>query len=93
MRAILRFESESPGLVEAYRQANHDQRRRAALAMCLFAVEQTGLQSGQVDAALAPLRRDVPGSSDMQQKLDRLAAELELTAISGARSLGLTKIN
>jgi len=35
------------------------------------------LQSGEVDDALALLRRDVPGSSDMQQKLDRLAAELD----------------
>ena len=77
MRTISRFESISPSLVEAYRQANHDQRRRAALAMCLFAVEQAGLQSGEVDDALALLRRDVPGSSDMQQKLDRLAAELD----------------
>jgi len=77
MRTISRFETESPSLVEAYRQASHDQRRRAVLAMCLFAVEQAGLQSGEVDDALALLRRDVPGSSDMQQKLDRLAAELD----------------
>jgi hypothetical protein len=77
MRTISRFETESPSLVEAYRQAKHDQRRRAVLAMCLFAVEQAGLQSGEVDDALALLRRDVPGSSDMQQKLDRLAAELD----------------
>jgi hypothetical protein len=77
MRTVSRFETESPSLVEAYRQANHDQRRRAVLAMCLFAVEQAGLQSGEVDDALALLRRDVLGSSDMQQKLDRLAAELD----------------
>lgn len=77
MRTISRLETESPSLVEAYRQANHDQRRRAVLAMCHFAVEQAGLQSGEVDDALALLRRDVPGSSDMQQKLDRLAAELD----------------
>src|SRR5580698_7922589 len=77
MRTISRFETESPSLMEAYRQADHDQRRRAALAMCLFAIEQAGLQSREVDDALALLRRDVPGSSDMQQKLDRLAAELD----------------
>jgi hypothetical protein len=45
--------------------------------MCLFALEQVGLQSREVDDALALLRRDVPGSSDMQQKLDRFAAELD----------------
>lgn len=77
MRTISRFETESPSLVEAYRQANHNQRRRAALAMCLFALEQSGLQGGEVDDALAVLRRGVPESGDMQQKLDQLAAELD----------------
>jgi hypothetical protein len=77
MGTISRFETTSPSLVDAYRQASHDQRRRAALAMCLFALEQVGLQSREVDDALALLRRDVPGSSDMQQKLDRFAAELD----------------
>jgi hypothetical protein len=77
MRTISRFETESPSLMEAYRQADHDQRRRAALAMCLFAIEQAGLQSREVDDALALLRHDVPGSSDMRQKLDRLTEELD----------------
>ena len=77
MRTLSRFATLSSGWAEAYRQAPRGQRRRAALAMCLFAVEQAGLQSGKVDAALALLRREVPSSSDMQQTLDRLAAELD----------------
>jgi hypothetical protein len=67
----------SPSLAEAYRQANDDRRRHAALAMCVFAVEQSGLQSGEVDDALALLRRDVPGPGDMQEKLRRLAEHLD----------------
>lgn len=77
MRTISRLKSLSPSLAASYRQASHNQRRRAALTMCLFAIEQAGLQSDEVDDALGLLRRDVPGSSDMQQKLDRLAAELD----------------
>ncbi len=77
MPTISRFESLSPSLAEAYRQANRDQRRRAALAMCLFALEQSALHCGEVDAALALLRREAPGSNDVQQRLDRLAAELD----------------
>lgn len=77
MPTISRFETESPTLVEAYRQATHDQRQRAALAMCLCALEQSGLQSGEVDDALAVLRRGVLESGNMKQKLDRLAAELD----------------
>ena len=77
MRTVSRLESLSPSLAEAYRQANHDRRRRAALAMCLFAVEQVGLRSGEVDDAIALLRRQVPGSRDMQEKLLRLATQLD----------------
>jgi hypothetical protein len=77
MGTISRFESLSPTLAEAYRQANDDQRRRAALAICLFALDQAELQGDEVNAALSLLRRGAPGSSDMQQKLERLAAELD----------------
>lgn len=77
MRTISRLESLSPSLAEAYRQANDDRQRRAALAMCLFAVEQADLRSGELDAALAQLRREVPRSRDMQEKLLRLAAQLD----------------
>jgi hypothetical protein len=77
MRTILRLESLSPSLAEAYRQANDDRRRRATLAMCLFAVEQAALRTDEVDAALALLRRDVPASGDLQEKLLRLAAQLD----------------
>jgi hypothetical protein len=77
MRTILRLESLSPSLAEAYRQANDDRQRRTTLAMCLFAVEQAGLRSEEVDAALALLRRDVPASGDLQEKLLRLAAQLD----------------
>ena len=77
MQTISCLEALSPSLAEAYRQANDNQRRRAALAMCVLAVEQAGLQSGEAEAALAILRRGVPEPSDMQQKLDRLAAEFD----------------
>jgi len=77
MGTISRFEALSASLAAAYRQASDDQRRRAALAMCLLAVEQAELQSGEVDGALALLRRDIAGSRDVQQKLDRLAEQLD----------------
>jgi hypothetical protein len=77
MRTISRFETTSPSLVDAYRQASRNQRRRAALGMCLFALEQAGLRCREIDDALALLRRDVSGSSDMRQKLDRLTEELD----------------
>jgi hypothetical protein len=77
MRTVSRLESLSPSWAEAYRQANDGRRRRAALAMCLFAVEQAGLRNDEVDAALALLHREAPGSGDMQEKLLRLAAQLD----------------
>jgi hypothetical protein len=77
MGTISRFEAASASLAEAYRKASDDQRRRAVLAICLFAVEQAGLQSREVDEALALLRRDVPASGDLQEKLLRLAAQLD----------------
>jgi hypothetical protein len=77
MRTIPRLVSISASLAESYRQANDDQRRRAALAVCLFAVEQAGLQGSEVDDALALLRRDVPRPNDLQEKLRRLAEQLD----------------
>ena len=74
MRTISCLEVLSPSLAASYWQANDNQRRRTTLAMCILAVEQAGLQSGEADAALAVLRRDVPAPSGMRQKLDRLAA-------------------
>jgi hypothetical protein len=77
MQTLSRLETLSPSLAEAYRQANDDRRRRAALTMCLFAVEQAALRTEEVDAALALLRRGVPAPRDMQEKLLRLAAQLD----------------
>lgn len=77
MRTVSPLEYLSPSLAEAYRQAVDDRRRRAALAMCVLAVEQSGLQSGEVDAALALLRRDAPATGDIQEKLRRLAEQLD----------------
>lgn len=77
MQTFSCLETLSPSLAEAYRQANDDRRRRAALAMCLFAVEQAALRTDEVDAALAFLRRGVPAPRDMQEKLPRLAAHLD----------------
>ena len=77
MRTISCLESLSPSLAASYKQANYNQRRCTALAMCLFAVGRAGLQGDEVNAALILLRNDVPGSSDMQKKLGRLAEQLD----------------
>lgn len=74
MRTLSCLEALSPRLAASYWQANYNQRRRAALAMCALAVEQAGLPSDEADDALRVLRRDVPEAGDMQQKLERLAA-------------------
>jgi hypothetical protein len=77
MAILLRLDSISPNLAGAYREANDDQRRRAALATCSAAVAQVGLQGSEVDAALAVLRHERTSRSDIRQKLDHLAAQLD----------------
>jgi hypothetical protein len=77
MGTLLRLDSISPNLAGAYREANDDQRRRAAFATCSAAVAQAGLQGREVDAALAVLRHEGTEQSDIREKLDRLAAQLD----------------
>src|SRR5579872_748462 len=77
MRTISRLEAVSASLAASYRHANDKQRRHAALAMCLLAVEKTGLHSGEIQAALVLLRREVSGPNDLQEKLHRLAEQLD----------------
>jgi len=72
-----RLDSVSPSLAGAYREASDDQRQRAALAACIVAVAQAGLQGGEVEAALAVLRHERSGRSDVRDKLNRLAAQLD----------------
>jgi hypothetical protein len=77
MGTPLRLDSISQNLAGAYREANDDQRRRAALATCSAAIAQAELQRDEVDAALAVLRHEGTEQADMRQKLDRLAAQLD----------------
>jgi len=77
MGTLLRLESISPNLAGTYREANDDQRRRAALVLCSTAVAQVGLQGSEVDAAFAVLRHERREQSDIHQMLDRLAAQLD----------------
>jgi hypothetical protein len=64
-------------LTKAFRDASDDQQRRAALAACLVAVAQTGLRGSEVDAALASLRDERNEQTNLQHKLEVLAAQLD----------------
>ena len=77
MRTLLRLDSVSPNLADAYREASHEQRRRGVVAACSAAVARAGLRGDEIDAALAVLRRERNERSDIRQKLDRLAVQLD----------------
>jgi hypothetical protein len=77
MGTLLRLDSVSPSLAGAYRAANDNQRRGAALAACIVAVAQAELRGGEVDAALATLRHEGSEQFDVRHKLDRLVAQLD----------------
>jgi len=73
----LRLDAISASLAGAYREANDDQRQHAALAACVVAVTQAGLQGAEVDAALAILRHEAGEQPDVRPELDRLAGQLD----------------
>jgi hypothetical protein len=77
MGTLSRLDTLSPHLANVFRDANDEQRRRATLAACLAALAQTGLQGGDVDAALALLRNGRNDRSNLHHKLENLAAQLD----------------
>lgn len=77
MGTLSRLDSLSPHLANVFRDASDEQRRRATFAACIAALAQTGLQAGDVDAALALLRNGRNERSNLQQKLENLAAQLD----------------
>jgi hypothetical protein len=77
MGTLLRLDSISPSLTKAFRDASDDRRRRAALAVCLVAVAQSGLQGSEVDAALADLRGQRSERTELRHEIEAMAAQLD----------------
>jgi hypothetical protein len=77
MGTLLRLDSISPSLTKAFRDASDDQRRRAALTVCLVAVAQSGLQGSEVDAALAVLRGQRNERTKLRHEIEATAAQLD----------------
>jgi hypothetical protein len=77
MGVLLRLDSISASLAESFRKADDEQRRQAALATCLVAIARTGLQGGEIDAAVDFLRHGGDDQPAVRRKLDSLTAQLD----------------
>jgi hypothetical protein len=77
MRSFLRLDSLSPSLGRSFRKANDDQRRRATLEACIFAISQTGLESEHIDSAIDYLRHGGSYPLAVRRKLEALTTQLD----------------
>jgi len=77
MRSFLRLDTISVGLGRSFRDANDDQRRRATLAACIFAISQTGLEGEHVDSAIDYLRHGGSYPLAVRRKLEALTTQLD----------------
>jgi transcriptional accessory protein Tex/SPT6 len=77
MDTLLRLDSISPNLAGSFRRANDHQRRQAALATCLIAVEQSGLQGHEIDAALDLIRHGGTDQLAVRHKLESFSTQLD----------------
>jgi hypothetical protein len=88
MTTLLRLDSISPTLANAFRHASDAQRRQAALATCEIATARTGLQGREVAAALHLLRHGGNNWRVVQRELESLSERFDqqyLTLNEGAR--------
>jgi hypothetical protein len=77
MRSFLRLDSLSPSLGRSFRKANDDQRRRATLEACIFAISQTGLESEHIDSAIDYLLHGGSYPLAVRRKLEALTTQLD----------------
>ena len=77
MRSFLRLDTISPGLGRSFREANDDQRRRATLEACIFAISQTGLEGEHIDSAIDYLCRGGSYPFAARRELEALTAQLD----------------
>jgi len=77
MGSFLRLDTISPGLGRSFREANDDQRRRATLEACIFAISQTGLEGEHIDSAIDYLRRGGSYPLAARRKLEALTTQLD----------------
>lgn len=72
-----RLETISPSLAEKLARASAEQRRRLVLAACELAVQRAGLDSEEVNAALASMQQRVPIPSEQVAKIAALVERLD----------------
>lgn len=77
MTTVSRLDSKFPQLAESFRQATISKQRKAAVTACLIAVKRTGLEEGEVNAAIDILRSEELVSASLQKRLESLAALLD----------------
>lgn len=75
--SMLRLDSVSPALAEAFRHAPPALRKSAARVAAELAVSKAGLQGEEITAAIERLRHDKPVDSALRQQLERLAARFD----------------
>jgi hypothetical protein len=74
---IIRLDSVSTTLADAFRKASPEQRRQAASAACELAVSSVGLVGQEIDAALITIRRGATAENSLRQQLEGLASQCD----------------